>query len=333
MSSLPAVLPTETQLTGTRFPETEQIRANRAASKADETKRGVTKNWDAFGRWCTARRVAALPASPLLVEAYLVYLADDHPVLDRSGALVRKGMRPSSVRQALWAINLRHRLAGVDEPGQSEVVRTAMAGIRRRKVHRQKQQAPLTIEQIAAVPFGDDLKSLRDKALLLVGFAGCFRRSELVSLRIEDLEESRFGLRVYLARSKTDAEGKGAWVDIVRAESYPRACPVSALQTWLRAANVTTGPLFRRLSLSKTTPVGPSLSGVTVDAIVKRAAVSLGLDPAKYGGHSLRAGKATYLARINKSPSLVAKHGRWKSMDMVLRYYRDETAEGLAGAY
>jgi integrase len=293
----------------------------------------MAKNWSLFERWCQNVGATALPAVPETVEAFLVYLADDHPVRDRAGALVRNGMRPASVMQALWAVNLRHEWAGLDQPGQSAIVRTAIAGIRRRKAHRPKQQAPLTIEQIAAVPFREDLKGLRDRALLLVGFAGCFRRSELVSLRLENLEEARFGLRVYLALSKTDTQGRGAWVDIVRAVRLPHACPVAALDSWIRAAGIRSGPIFRRVTRGAMPRVGPSLSAGSVDSIVKAAVRQLHLDPSQYGAHSLRAGKATYLARANKSPALIAKHGRWKSMDMVLRYFRDDTAEGLVGSY
>ncbi len=333
MSAFPIAPSQGSRSPASPLPTAERIRANRSASKADETKRALAKNWSLFSRWCATIGANALPAVPETVEAFLVYLADDHPVQDRRGSVVRTGMRPASVMQALWAINLRHAWAGLPQPGQTAIVRTAIAGIRRRKVHRPKQQAPLTIEQIAAVPFRDDLKGLRDKALLLMGFAGCLRRSELVALRVEDLEQARFGLRVYLAHSKTDAQGRGAWVDIVRAIRFPHACPVAALEAWLRAARITSGPLFRRVTRGSHPRAGPSLSAVSVDSIVKQAARELKLDPTQFGGHSLRAGKATYLARANKSPALIAKHGRWKSMDMVLRYVRDETAEGLWGTY
>lgn len=333
VSSPPALSQQAAQLPGAPLPTSERIRANRSASKADETKRALAKNWSLFEGWCRTVGASALPAVPETVEAFLVHLADDHPVCNRQGALVRHGMRPSSVMQALWALNLRHVWAGLPEPGKSAIVRTAIAGIRRRKAHRPKQQAPLTIEQIAAVPFPDDLKGLRDRALLLIGFAGCFRRSELVALRFEDLEEARYGLRVYLAHSKTDAQGRGAWVDIVRAVRFPHACPVAALHAWLGAAGIDSGPLFRRVTRGAHPTAGPSLSAVSVDSIVKSAVRRLRLDPSQFGAHSLRAGKATYLARANKSPALIAKHGRWKSMDMVLRYFRDDTAEGLSGVY
>lgn len=313
--------------------EPELIRSNRAASKADETKRALAKNWERFAAWCTATGATPLPATPAAVEAYLVYLADRHPVRDRAGRVVRRGLKPSAVAQALWAVNLRHRLAHLPPPGDSEQVRTALAGIRRRKGIRRKQQAPLTIDHIRGIAFRADLKGLRDKALLLVGFAGCFRRSELVALRAEDLEETPHGLRALVGRSKTDQEGRGVWVDIVRATRHPDACPVQALRAWLEAAGITEGPLFRSLTRGARPRIGPALSAVTVDTVVKWAAEQCGLDRRLYGGHSLRAGKATYLAQQGRPATVIAKHGRWKSLDMVLHYYRDETARELVGVY
>jgi len=333
MPALPPPVPTPALPLAADIPASARIRANRGASKADETKRALAKNWTTFERWCERVRVAPLPALPEAVEAYLVYLADDHPVHDRAGRVVRAGLRPASVLQALWAINQMHRLAGQSEPGAHALVRTAMAGIRRRKAHRPKQQAPLTIDELARIRFPATLRGVRDRALLLVGFAGCLRRSELVGLRVEDLEASRHGLRIYIRQSKTDALGRGAWVDVVRATRHLDACPVAALQAWLSAAQLDSGPIFRSLTRKATRPRAQGLSPVAVDRLVKWAAEELGLDRAHYGGHSLRAGRATYLARLNKPPTLVAKHGRWQSLDMVLRYYRDETAGGLADAY
>ncbi len=315
------------------IPSTDQVRRNRRASKADETKRALKKNWDAFEAWCAGSGATTLPAGPEAVESYLVYLADQHPVRRTAAGPVRHGLRPASVKQALWAINTVHRLRGLAAPGDSPIVRTAIAGIQRRKAGRRKQQAPLTIDELQRIRFPATLKGLRDRALLLVGFAGCLRRSELVALRLEDLEPTSRGLRVYLAQSKTDQLGAGAWVDLLRATRFVDACPVQALQQWLQAAGITAGPIFRSLTKGRSPTIGTRLSAVRVDAIVKWAAAECGLDPSRYGGHSLRAGKATYLANKNIHPTLVAKHGRWKSLDMVLTYYRDEVAVGLEGAY
>ena len=333
MSELTLIPSKSNPASAERRPVSERIRANRSASKSPETKRALAKNWNSFEAWCKANAVPALPAHPRAVEEYLVYLADDRSLFNRRGHTIGKGLKPASVLQALWAINQVHRLAGAPEPGNDPMVRTAMAGIRRRKAHRQKQQAPLTIDDISQLRFPPTLKGLRDKALLLIGFAGCLRRSEIVALQAEHIEPTAHGIRIYITQSKTDAMGKGAWVDIVRARHHLDNCPVTALQTWLSKAGIVRGPIFQAIRRNAACPSGSALSAVVVDHLVKSAAAELGLDPTLYGGHSLRAGRATYLARQNKPPTLVAKHGRWQSLDMVLRYYRDEVAEGLAGAY
>lgn len=324
-------LPAETTALG--IVDETLVRTNRAASKADETKRALLKNWRLFEHWCSNDGHSSLPAAPETVERFLLYLSDRHPVLDRRGRTLRQGLKPSAIAQALWAVNARHRMAGLPVPGDTPLVKTALAGIRRRKLTRPRQQAPLTIAHLQAVPFRADLKGKRDKALLLVGFAACLRRSELVALRVEHLEETPLGLRVYLPRSKTDPEGAGAWVDIVRARQYPQLCPVVALFDWLAAARIGSGPVFRAVGKGRQPRVAAGLSAASVDAIVKSAALEAGLDPSRYGGHSLRAGQATYLSEQGKTPTLIARHGRWKSLNMVLTYCRSETARELVGVY
>ena len=309
------------------------IRRNRLAAKADETKRALLKNWRMFEGWCDENGGTTLPASLNTVEMYLLYLSDQHPLFDRKGVQISTGLKPSAISQVLWAINSRHRMAGHPPPGEFEQIKTALAGIKRRKGSRKKQQAPLTIDHIRSIQFRNDLKGKRDKALLLTGFAGCFRRSELVSLQAQDIEGTPYGLRVYLENSKTDQEGQGEWVDILASELYPEYCPVAALEEWLKHAGISQGPIFRSLTKGARPRLGQKLSGVSVDAIVKWAAGECGLDRTKYGGHSLRAGKATYLSEKGKSVTLIARHGRWKSLDMVLTYCRVETSRELAGAY
>lgn len=311
----------------------ELVRHNRMAAKADETKRALLKNWRMFEEWCERQGVSPLPAELNTVEMYLLHLSDQHPIFDRSGVQVRIGLKSSGISQVLWAVNSRHRMAGYPPPGDFEQIKTALAGIRRRKGSRKKQQSPMTIDHIKTIRFREDLKGKRDKALLLVGFGGCFRRSELVSLRAEDIEETTYGLRVYLENSKTDQEGQGEWVDILVSQLYPEYCPVAALQEWLKHAGISQGPIFRSLTKGSRPTIGQKLSGVSVDAIVKWAAGECGLDPKKFGGHSLRAGKATYLSEKGKSVTLIARHGRWKSLDMVLTYCRVETSRELAGVY
>lgn len=341
-----ALVPSDsnTQLVGSR-PLTDPIliRENRSAARAPETRRAFAKNWALFVRWCAEGGAHPLPASAETVEAFIVYLADLHVVRRPGGKAARRGMKPSAVAQALWAINVRHRGAGLAAPGDAEQVRLALAGIRRRKGTRRRQQAPLTIEHLRGMRFRDDLKGKRDKALLLTGFAGCLRRSELVAIDAEHLEETADGLRLLIPRSKTDAEGGGVWVDLLRAQRWPELCPVRALREWLAAAGIAAGPVFRSVrpkgsahasaAEGAAPPLGGRLSAGSVDAIVKWAAGQCGFDRSRFGGHSLRAGKATYLADQGKPATLIAKHGRWKSLNMVLQYDRGDVARHLIGSY
>ena len=135
---------------------------------------------------------------------------------------------------------------------------------------------------------GANMKGLRDRALLLLGFAGAFRRSELVALDCEDIEECETGMRITIRRSKTDQEGAGQTIAIVRGSI---ACPVAALKAWREAAGITSGPLFR--SIRKGGKVGARLTDQSVADIVKTHAERVGLDPALFAGHSFRAGFLT----------------------------------------
>jgi integrase len=140
----------------------------------------------------------------------------------------------------------------------------------------------------------DGLIGCRDRALVLLGFAGAFRRSELVALEVADCVFGREGLTVLLRRSKTDQDGQGRKVGIPYG-SNPETCPMRVLQRWLEQSGVTTGPVFR--SLNRHGQVQPAgLSGIDVARVVKKLAERAGLDPAKFAGHSLRAGHATAAA-------------------------------------
>jgi len=135
-------------------------------------------------------------------------------------------------------------------------------------------------------PHTDGLKGLRDRALLLLCFAGALRRSELVALNVEDIEETESGLRITIRRSKTDQEGAGQTIAIVRGSV---ACPVAAVKAWLQAAGITSGRLFRSVRKGGKT-LGGSLSAQAVANIVKAQARAVGLEPTSYAGHSLRSG-------------------------------------------
>jgi integrase len=163
------------------------------------------------------------------------------------------------------------------------------------------------------------MQGLRDCALLALGFAGAFRRSELVALDVEDIEEAREGLRVTIRRSKTDQEGAGYVLPIGHGA---RLRPVAALQGWLQAANITTGPLFRRIH--KAGAVQPQrLTAGMVALVVKRRATLAGLEVTQFSGHSLRAGFVTSAAENGASIFKIMDVTRHKSVDVLRGYVRN----------
>jgi len=197
------------------------------------------------------------------------------------------------------------------------------AGIRRTLGTAQNAKAPALVDDLKRML--DQLPAtrvgLRDRALLLVGFAGAFRRSELVSLDVVDLEFSRAGLIVTLRKSKTDQEGRSRRLGIPYGSSE-QTCPVRSVQAWLESARIVDGPVFR--SLDRFQRVQPKrLSDKAVALVVKRRARAVGLDPARYAGHSLRAGLATSAAAAGASERIIMSQTGHRSADMVRKYIRE----------
>ena len=241
--------------------------------KAKATQRAYGIDFEIFRTWCASRGVSALPATAESVAAFLA-------------CEVERGIRSSTIGRRVAAIRYAHKLAGHAVPTDDERVKATVRGIRRSVGTAARKKAPATAERVIAmaVGTGSGLKGLRDRALLLLGFAGAFRRSELVALDCEDIEECETGLRITIRRGKTDQEGHGATIGIVPGSV---ACPMTAVRAWRDAAGIATGPLFR--SIRKGGKVGARLTDQSVADIVKKHAARVGLDPALFAGHSLRA--------------------------------------------
>ena len=202
------------------------------ASKAPATQEAYGSDFRIFEGWCRTRGLSPLPATPAAIAAFL---ADE----------ASTGRRPSTLGRRLAAIRYFHRAAGHDTPTTDEKVKAVLSGIRRTiGAAPVRKRAATNDIVLAMVPRGDTLRELRNRAILLLGFAGAFRRSELVALNVEDLEETPEGILVTLRRSKTDQEGVGRKVAIPRGEV---ACPVAAVKVWLEAAGITEGAVFRRI--------------------------------------------------------------------------------------
>lgn len=183
------------------------------ASKATNTIKTHGSAWRAFCSWCRARGLQPLPARPETVAGYLAARAPE--------------LRPSSLQIHLSAIAQAHRLAGIDNPARHEVVKAVIAGIRRRHGTARVQKAAITVADLRSMldVAGDDLRGLRDRALLLVGFTAGLRRSELVGLDVDDLDFRDGGLALMVKRSKTDQDGAGRVIPIGHG-GHARTCPV-----------------------------------------------------------------------------------------------------------
>jgi integrase len=282
-----------------------------ASALADGTQKLYAARWKLFVAWCEEQNHIPLPADPAVVANYLAELA-------------HQKMTVSTIAGHRLAIATAHQVAGVTPPPtQAEVVRLTMKGIRRKLgVRPQPKTALLTQnvrEMIRALP--PTLIGTRDRALLLLGFAGAMRRSEIVALNVDDVGFHPEGLRVLIRRSKEDQEGEGQTIGIPYG-SHPETCPVRALQEWLNAAHIIEGSLFR--PVAKGGRLQPTrLSDRAVAEVVKRSAKRVGIDPETVSGHSLRSGFATTAAKCRVPERDIMRQTRHKSLEMVRRYNQE----------
>jgi len=228
-----------------------------------------------------------------------------------------------SIQRRLNAIAEAHKAVGLESPTRAPVITNTMNGIRRTKGTAPAQKTATLIDDIRAMVDATDagLIGIRDRALILLGFAGAFRRSELVALSVDDCVFSKDGLTVTLRRSKTDQAGAGRKIGIPYG-SNPETCPIRNLQSWIEQAGISDGPMFRSINRHGQVQTG-GLSGIDVARVVKKLADRAGLDAAKYAGHSLRAGHATSAAIAGASERSIMNQTGHRSVQMVRRYIRD----------
>ena len=276
-------------------------------SKSEATIRAYRADWGDFDRWCAERRAVSLPASP---DTLCEYLAE--------GA---ERLRPSTLQRRLAAIALAHDSAGVHSPTRHAAVRAVMSGIRRTHGSsvEQKQALRTSEVEVLAGACGDDTAGRRDRALLLLGFAAGLRRSELVTLDVEDLEFVPEGIVVTIRRSKTDQEGHGRLVAVPRGSTA--LDPVAAVEAWIDQAELDDGPLLRPVDRHGRVKAD-RLTGQSVALILKRLARRAGLDESRLAGHSLRAGFATSAARAGASERSIMDTTGHRSVETVRRYIR-----------
>lgn len=261
-------------------PEVEKAANFVRESVPENTRRAYAQDWAAFSEWCVVKRVPALPADPRVIAAFIA---------DESSRL-----RPASIRRRLASISKMHKVSGHPSPTALEPVPSTMKGIDRTYGVSVKAKAPAVlaaVEKMVATFKTDTFEGIRNRALLLVGYAGAFRRGELVALTVDDLAWSDEGVVITVRRSKTDQRGEGKSKAIPYVPGSP-VCAATALKAWLTAAKVDRGPVFRPLDRNAA-PKVKHMAPQSVALIVKGAARNAGLDPLIYSGHSLRAGHVT----------------------------------------
>ncbi|MCS3638950.1 site-specific integrase [Salinibacter ruber] len=309
---------------GTLSPELRDL-ADKAveyheSALSENTREAYRRGWEDFLSFCQKHGLDAAPASERAVALYLSDRAED--------------LATSTLSQRMAAIQHAHDERGLQSPTRSKAVQNVMRGIRRETERTSEQAPPLLTEHIknmvdalprtGSPPSGTEaeaawLRGRRDRALILTGFAGAFRRSELAALRMEHIDSRPNGLLVTVPESKTDQEGEGQLVPIRRIEDSGY-CPVRALRRWASVASIDDGPIFRGVPRSGFIS-RDAITGRTVGNTVKRAAEAAGLPQAEdYTGHSLRAGHITQASMEGAPDAAIQAQSRHES-DRAFREY------------
>ena len=292
----------------------EETLINLQSSKANNTVRAYKSDFNDFGLFCAQNGLKSLPSEPKIVSLYLTHLSS-------------KEVKMSTLKRRLVSIGVIHKLKGHYLDTKHPSIIENIMGIKRRKGSVQKGKKPLLINSLKKIINvidelkTDEIKKIRDRTIILIGFSGGFRRNEIVSLDYDDLDFVPEGLKITLKRSKTDQFGEGTLKGLPYFDSS-QYCPVLSLKKWIETSNINSGPLFRRFSKgSKLTE--NKLTDQTVALLIKKYLNLAGIDSKNYSGHSLRSGFATSAAESGaEERSIMAMTGH-KSTEMVRRYIKE----------
>lgn len=316
----------------------------REGSHAPGTRRKYAEDFEQFSGWCRRNGLSPLPAEPGLVALYLHALVEPDPANPprvrcsphgpRGPEPSRGPMHPSSITRVVAAIRYAHAQQGLGSPTAHPLVQEALRAARRTlgvAPRRRVQAAVADVVRRMLHGLDDSPRHRRDRALLTLGFAGAFRRAALVSLDLADVARVPEGLEVTLRRDKTDQAGAGRLLTIAPGAS-PATCPVLAVLAWvesLAAMGLTEGPLFRYIDRhgnvrpAHRKSASDRLGAQSVALIVQRRARAVGLDPAQFAGHSLRAGYVTSATRAGKSIPKIMEQTGHRSANTVMAYVRE----------
>ena len=294
----------------------EETLNNLKNSKANNTIRAYKSDFRDFGGFCAKNGLKSLPADPKIVSLYMTYLST-------------KDAKMSTLRRRLVSIGVIHRLKGHYLDTKHPIIIENLMGIKRKKGSYQKGKKPILINHLKLMIEAIDkdtsdeteIRKLRDKTIILLGFAGGFRRIELISIDFEDLEFVSEGVKIFIRKSKTDQFGEG----MIKGLPYftnQKYCPVWHLKKWLEISEIKSGPIFRRFS--KSLNLGKNrLTDQSVALFLKKHLSNAGIENKNYSGHSLRSGFATVTAESGADErSIMAMTGH-KTTQMVRRYIKE----------
>jgi len=292
----------------------EETILNLQNSKASNTVRAYKSDFKDFGIFCSQNGFKSLPSDPKIVSLYLTHLST-------------KEAKISTLKRRLVSIGVIHKLKGHYLDTKHPSIIENIMGIKRRKGSIQKSKKPILISSLKAIINAIDeqskreIKKIRDRTIILIGFSGGFRRNEIVSLNYDDLDFVPEGLKINLRRSKTDQFGEG----FTKALPYfdnSKYCPVVSLKKWIELSKITSGPVFRRFVKGQNLSE-KRLTDQTVALLIKEYLQLAGIDSKNYSGHSLRSGFATSAAESGaEERSIMAMTGH-KSTEMVRRYIKE----------
>jgi len=291
----------------------EETLNNLKSSKANNTLRAYKSDFKDFGAFCAKHGFNSLPTEPKIVSLYLTYLS--------------KNSKISTLRRRLVSIGMVHKLKGHYLDTKHPIIIENLMGIKRVKGSIQKGKKPILINHLKSIinvidqQKIDEIKKSRNKTIVLVGFGGGFRRTELISIDYEDLEFVPEGVKITIKRSKTDQFGEGM-VKGLPYFSNELYCPVINLKKWLELSNIKSGPIFRRFAKGSVL-TNNRLTDQSVVLIIKDCLNLAGIENKNYSGHSLRSGFATVAAESGADErSIMAMTGH-KTTQMVRRYIRE----------
>ncbi|MDC0984014.1 site-specific integrase [Candidatus Pelagibacter sp.] len=292
----------------------EETLLNLQNSKAKNTVKAYKSDFKDFGIFCAKNGFKSLPSEPKVVSLYLTHLST-------------KDAKISTLKRRLVSIGVIHKFKGYYLDTKHPSIIENIMGIKRRKGSNQNGKKPILINSLKKIinvidnKNKEEIKKLRDRSIILIGFSGGFRRNEIVSLDYEDLDFVEEGLKINLKKSKTDQFGEGS----LKALPYfnnPQYCPVISIRKWIEISNISSGALFRRFIKGSKLSVN-RLTDQTVALLIKEYLKLAGMESKNYSGHSLRSGFATSAAEAGvEERNIMAMTGH-KSTEMVRRYIKE----------